>query len=111
VARFGWRTVAALLSALAAALALLTACAPAFAADQAAVPPLRARVTDLTGTLSSAEQQALETKLAAWEQQTTNQLAVLIVPTTQPETIEEYAIRVADAWKIGQKGRTAAPSS
>jgi len=105
VARFGWRAVAALLSALAAGLALLTAGAPALAADQVAVPPLRARVTDLTGTLSSAEQQALETKLAAWEQQTTNQLAVLIVPTTQPETIEEYGIRAAEAWKLGQKGK------
>ena len=69
------------------------------------VPPLRARVTDLTGTLSAAEQQALESKLSAWEAQTTNQLAVLIVPTTKPETIEEYAIRVAEAWKLGQKGK------
>jgi uncharacterized protein len=69
------------------------------------VPPLRARVTDLTGTLSAAEQQALDAKLAAWEQQTTNQLAVLIVPTTKPETIEEYSIRVAEAWKLGQKGK------
>jgi uncharacterized protein len=69
------------------------------------VPPLQARVTDLTGTLSAAERQALEEKLAAWEAQTTNQLAVLIVPTTKPETIEEYGIRVAEAWKLGQKGK------
>ena len=101
---FGWRAAAAFLTALAAALVLSTACAPAFA-DQQAVPPLRARVTDLTGTLSASEQQALEAKLAAWEQQTTNQLAVLIVPTTQPETLEEYGIHVAEAWKLGQKGK------
>jgi uncharacterized protein len=69
------------------------------------VPPLTARVTDLTGTLSVAERQALEAKLADWEARTTNQLAVLIVPTTKPETIEAYAIRVAEAWKIGQKGK------
>jgi uncharacterized protein len=69
------------------------------------VPPLTARVTDLTGTLSAAERQALEAKLADWEARTTNQLAVLIVPTTKPETIEAYAIRVAEAWKIGQKGK------
>jgi uncharacterized protein len=69
------------------------------------VPPLRSRVTDLTGTLSATERQMLEAKLADWEARTTNQLAVLIVPTTKPEAIEQYAIRVADAWKIGQKGK------
>jgi uncharacterized protein len=69
------------------------------------IPPLRARVTDLTQTLSAAEAQALEAKLAAWEQQSGNQLAVLIVPSTKPEPIEAYSIRVADAWKIGRKGQ------
>ena len=69
------------------------------------VPPLTSRVTDLTGTLSTAERQALDNKLRDWEARTTNQLAVLIVPTTAPESIEDYSIRVADAWKIGQKGQ------
>lgn len=69
------------------------------------IPSLRARVTDLTNTLSAAEAQALEAKLAAWEQQTGNQLAVLLVPSTKPEPIEAYSIRVADAWKIGRKGQ------
>ena len=69
------------------------------------VPALSARVTDATGTLSAGERQALEAKLADWEARTTNQLAVLIVPTTKPETIEEYSLRVAEAWKIGQKGK------
>jgi uncharacterized protein len=69
------------------------------------IPPLRERVTDLTSTLAPADAQALVAKLAAWEQQTGNQLAVLIVPTTKPEPIEAYAIRVADAWKIGRKGQ------
>jgi uncharacterized protein len=68
------------------------------------VPPLTGRVVDLTGTLSAGERQALDAKLAAWEARTTNQLAVLVVPTTAPETIDEYGIRVAEAWKIGQKG-------
>src|SRR6266567_603909 len=72
---------------------------------QQPVPALSAHVTDLTGTLSASERQALEAKLAVWEAKTTNQLAVLIVPTTKPETIEEYSIRVAEAWKIGQKGK------
>jgi uncharacterized protein len=68
------------------------------------IPPLTARVTDVTHTLSAAEQQALDAKLADWEARTTNQLAVLMVPTTRREPIEAYSIRVADAWKIGRKG-------
>jgi len=71
----------------------------------APVPPLAARVTDLTATLAPAEQQSLEAKLSAWEQKTGNQLVVLMVPSTQPEPIEAYALRVAEAWKIGRKGR------
>jgi uncharacterized protein len=73
--------------------------------DLVAIPSLSARVTDLTNTLSASEKQALETKLADWEQRTGNQLVVLIVPTTRPEPIESYSIRVADAWKIGHKGQ------
>lgn len=69
------------------------------------IPALKQRVTDLTNTLSPADAQALEHKLAGWEQQTGNQLAVLMVPTTNPEPIEAYSIRVADAWKIGRKGQ------
>ena len=69
------------------------------------VPPLTARVTDLTQTLSGTETQALEAKLADWEARTSNQLAVLLVPTTQPEPIEAYTLRVAENWKIGRKGR------
>ena len=69
------------------------------------VPPLAARVTDLTQTLSAAETQALETKLSDREARTGNQLAVLLVPTTQPEPIEAYSLRVAEQWKIGRKGQ------
>ena len=68
------------------------------------VPALTGRVNDSTGTLSAGERQALEAKLAQWEASTGNQLAVLIVPTTLPESIEEYSLRVAEAWKIGHKG-------
>jgi len=69
------------------------------------IPQLSAHVTDLTGTLAPGQKQALEAKLADWEAKTTNQLAVVIVPTTKPEAIEEYGIRLAEAWKIGQKGK------
>jgi len=71
----------------------------------APIPPLSARVTDLTQTLSSAERAQLESRLADWESKTGNQLAILIVPSTQPEPIEAYSIRVAEAWKIGRKGQ------
>jgi len=66
------------------------------------VPPLTARVTDLTGTLTSEQQAALEQKLAAFEAAKGSQLAVLVVPTTHPEEIEQYSIRVVDQWKLGR---------
>ena len=68
------------------------------------IPPLSAHVTDLTQTLSAGEKAALDAKLADWEARTTNQLAVLIVPSTQPEPIEAYSLRVAEKWQIGRKG-------
>ncbi len=71
--------------------------------DQA-IPALNARVTDLTATLNPAQRQALERKLAAFEQEKGSQIAVLIVPTTRPETIEQYSIRVVDRWRLGRKG-------
>jgi uncharacterized protein len=74
------------------------------AGAEVAVPPLAARVTDLTGTLSGGAVARIEAKLAALEARKGSQLAVLIVPTTQPEDIEQYGIRVAEAWKLGRKG-------
>ena len=68
------------------------------------IPKLGARVTDLTGTLTAGQETLLEQKLAAFEAAKGTQLAVLIVPTTQPEEIEQYSIRVVDAWKLGRKG-------
>lgn len=67
------------------------------------VPTLTARVTDLAGTLSPQQREALEAKLAAFESHKGSQIAILIVPTTQPEAIEQYAIRVVDQWKLGRK--------
>lgn len=73
------------------------------ASAQLAVPELRARVTDRTATLSAAQLDGLERTLAAFEQRKGSQIAVLIVPTTAPETIEQYSIRVVDAWKLGRE--------
>jgi len=67
------------------------------------IPDLSHRVTDLTATLSPQQIAALENKLAAFEAEKGSQIAVLIVPTTQPEDIAQFGIRVAEAWKIGRK--------
>jgi len=67
------------------------------------VPPLKARVTDLTGTLSAAQRDELEARIAAYEAKRGSQMAVLMLPTTKPEEIEQYSIRVAEAWKIGRR--------
>jgi uncharacterized protein len=76
----------------------------ALASAEVAVPPYSTRVTDLTGTLSGAAVARIEAKLKDLETKKGSQLAVLIVPTTQPEEIEQYGIRVAEAWKPGRKG-------
>jgi uncharacterized protein len=80
---------------------LLAFAFPAFA--DVAVPQLTGRVIDQTGTLSSGDIAALSQKLRDFETRKGSQVAVLIVPTTQPETIEQFSIRVAEAWKIGRK--------
>jgi uncharacterized protein len=73
------------------------------AAADVAVPPLSGRVVDQTGTLSSDTIASLTQTLKGLELRKGSQVAVLIVPTTAPETIEQYSIRVAEAWKIGRK--------
>src|SRR6202789_1457809 len=80
------------------------ALASADVSSEVAIPPLAARVTDLTGTLSGAAVARIEAKLKDLEAKKGSQVAVLIVPTTQPEEIEQYGIRVAEAWKLGRKG-------
>ena len=67
------------------------------------IPKLESRVTDVTGTLTAGQQAELEQKLADFEARKGAQIAVLLVPTTQPEEIEQYSIRVAEAWKLGRK--------
>ena len=83
--------------------ALLLLVLPWAAAD-VPVPPLRARVTDLTGTLAAGQRAALEQKLADIEARKGSQIAVLVVESTRPETVEQYAVRVFERWKLGRKG-------
>ncbi len=70
---------------------------------EVAVPALTARVTDQTATLTGEQKAALEQTLQAFEARKGSQIAVLIVSTTEPETIEQYALRVAEQWKVGRK--------
>lgn len=81
----------------------LTLLAPCVVTAQIAVPPLVGHVTDQTGTLTPAQQSTLEQTLSAFEARKGSQLAVLIVPTTTPEAIEQFALRVAERWKLGRK--------
>jgi uncharacterized protein len=82
------------------ALVLLVPC---LVSAQVAVPVLAGHVTDQTSTLTPAQTSALEQLLSAFEAQHGTQLAVLMVSTTQPEEIEQYALRVAEQWKLGRK--------
>jgi uncharacterized protein len=83
------------------AVILFTPCA--LWAAEVPVPPLTAQVVDTTGTLNPQQQAALIQKLQAFEAAKGSQIAVLLVQTTQAETIEQYALRVAESWKIGRK--------
>jgi len=94
---FGWRLWVTTLLAFA---LLAVAGAPT---AEVAVPTLRARVTDLTGTLSREQQTAIEQQLAQFEVRKGAQIAVLILPSTKPETIEQFAVRVQEQWKLGRK--------
>ena len=67
------------------------------------IPPLKARVTDQTATLSTQQLAALEAQLKALEDETGAQVAVLMVATTAPEDIAAYTWRVASSWKLGRK--------
>jgi uncharacterized protein len=73
------------------------------AAAQIAIPPLKSPVTDLTGTLDAQQRSALEQTILEFEKRKGAQIAVLMVPTTQPETVEQYAVRAQEAWQIGRK--------
>ena len=68
------------------------------------VPSLTARVTDRVAALTPEQRSTLEQKLAAYERERGTQIAVLVTDTVQPETIEQYGIRVVEAWKLGRKG-------
>ncbi len=83
---------------------LLLTALTAVAADLVPIPPLQSRVTDLTATLDATQREQLEQVAHRIEASRGAQVAVVLLPTTAPETIEAYGIRLAEAWKIGRKG-------
>ncbi|MSQ53487.1 MAG: YgcG family protein [Betaproteobacteria bacterium] len=91
-----------LIGLLALALAGLVALTGATAADEVAIPPLAGAIVDRTATLSPEDLRGIDADLKAFAQRKGSQVAVLMVPSTKPEAIEQYSIRVADAWKIGR---------
>ncbi|MFM0415956.1 TPM domain-containing protein [Paraburkholderia aromaticivorans] len=90
-----------------AVLALVVGATVAIASNngiaQVAVPALTARVTDLTATLTTDQTAALNQNLQTFESRKGTQIAVLMIPTTAPEAIEQYSLRVAEQWKLGRK--------
>ncbi|NTV71817.1 MAG: YgcG family protein [Azonexaceae bacterium] len=75
-----------------------------WSANEVALPALTERVTDLTGTLSAEDKAGLTASLAALEKDKGAQIVIVLLPTTQPESIEQFGIRLAEKWKIGRKG-------
>jgi len=75
-----------------------------WSANEVALPALTERVTDLTGMLSAGDRAGRTASLAALEKDKGAQIAIVMLPTTQPEAIEQFSIRLAEAWKIGRKG-------
>jgi len=67
------------------------------------VPPLRGRVNDLASMLPADRAQQLEERLAAFERETGHQIAVLTIPSLEGDSLEDFSIRVAEAWKVGQR--------
>jgi uncharacterized protein len=91
------------MSAARASILALLLCWACSALALVAVPPLTGRVVDQTGTLSAGDIASLTQTLKDLEARKGSQIAVLIVPTTDGEAIEQFSLRVAEAWKIGRK--------
>jgi uncharacterized protein len=68
------------------------------------VPPLRGRINDYAGMIRPEKARELDERLANFERETGHQIAVLTIPSLEGDQLEDFSIRVAEAWKIGQKG-------
>jgi len=97
-----WHAAVAVLVTVA---ATAVAAVPEAAAAAKQVPLLSGRVVDEAGLLSAAARQRIEGELAALERETGDQVAVLMVQSLGGEPLEEYSVKVAHTWKLGQKGK------
>ena len=86
------------------ALAFLAALVGTAAAALPIPPPPDHRINDFAGVLPAAERERLEEKLRSWERESSNQIVVAIFRSLDGENLEDYSIRLAQAWRIGQKG-------
>ncbi|MEN8189492.1 MAG: TPM domain-containing protein [Thermodesulfobacteriota bacterium] len=85
-------------------LVLLAALSVPFTGYGLDVPPLKGRVNDTAAMLSPQTMERLETMLANLETSDSTQLVVLTIPSLQGEVLEDYSLRVAETWGVGQKG-------
>jgi uncharacterized protein len=86
------------------ALVMLWVLAGAAAAELALPPPPDRRVNDYAGALSPPDRERLEAKLRDAEVSTGNQLVLAIFPSLEGESLEDYAVRLGEAWRVGQRG-------
>ena len=77
--------------------------AASLAQAEVAVPEFKALVTDLTNTLTAVQIEQLNQQLTQFELEKGSQIAILMLPTTAPEEIEQFSIRVVEKWKLGRK--------
>ena len=91
-------------------LALALRRAPRRLSAQIPLPRFEALVMDLTGTLTAQQQAALDDKLQAFQARKGAQIAVLMLPSTAPEDIAQFGIRLVEAWKVGRQQQMTAPS-
>ncbi len=101
-AQRGWRPTMAGLLRVVAALVPMLAPFPAYGQDLQPLPEVRAPVVDSTKTLTSDQIERLSLELRAFEQRKGSQISVVFVPTTRPESIEQYSIRLAERVKAGR---------
>ncbi len=82
---------------------MLLLCSLPFSAHGLDVPKLQGYVNDYAGMISPSVRSKMEGELRAFEQSDSTQIVILTVPSLEGENIEEFSIRVAEAWKIGQQ--------
>lgn len=103
--RLAWLPTLAVTAVLLAGLAAGFVPGGRVSALEAPPAPKDMPVVDQTNTLSEGQRQELAAKIAKERESTGNQIAILVIPTLKGDAIEDYSLRVARGWGIGQKER------